>query len=110
MKILNVISDFFLNFFLDFEVLHKFIHDDYFCPVLVFKSFSPQYDFYDVVNDIPVDNKSKTEHINRILGLNRIVGGNITVADCRHRIDTPIKSVKILYLPRKGVDGRICSS
>lgn len=92
--------------FFDFKVSHVCVHYDNFSSVFICEIFSPKYYFYNAISNVAVDHKTEVEHVNRILSLIGIVGRNISIADGRNGVNSPIKRVKILYLPGVGIDRR----
>jgi hypothetical protein len=65
----------------------------------------PKNNLNNIVSHIPIYYKSKTEAKSTVGCFLWIVRRNISITDCCHRINTPIKGVKILYLPIEAVDG-----
>lgn len=76
---------------------------------VVLHSARPQNLPDDVVDHVAVDDEAEAKAEDGVGGLLRIVGGDVSVADGRNRIDSPVEGVKILDLPAVLDDGRVGS-
>lgn len=59
----------------------------------------PKDDFDDVVHHISIDDEPEAETEERVYGLLRVVGSDISVTDGRDCVDTPVQGIEVSDVP-----------
>ena len=95
-----------LVFFLQLQIFHVLVKNDKVDPELVSSQRCPDDGFGDVVDNVRINNKTKAHSSQSPRSLIGIIRSNITITNLAHRIDSPINGVKVLKMPRQGIDGR----
>jgi hypothetical protein len=106
---LEIVPHLVLHFLPDFEVVHEGRVDDELVLEVVLYPARPQNLPDDVVDHVAVDDESEAKAEDGVGRFLRIVGSDVSIADGRDRIDSPVERVKILDLPAVLDDGRVGS-
>lgn len=91
----------------DIHFTHISIHQNKLSSEFILVLSGPEDNFNNLIYDIPINHKTKTETNNGIIGLNRVHWSDISIGNSRDGVDAPIQGIQILEGIGQGVDGRI---